>query len=271
MDNNQQKDTYGVVGKECPKCHYIRVESDTVPEWQCPQCGVAYAKVEPIVEATAQSKNEEEASTIEPTFQHDSKVATGDVVPKKKVIFIAVACLVVGYFAGREHLKYEVRSAIGSAFSGFSSALNTGIGSASTEPEAKAKPPSFDNPFITKPGPITASLISKGFEPSNPSARQYDDFINFTLNFKNTKERDIRAFEGVAQFMDLLDNELLSATVAINDPIGGLEQMEWPGQIEYNQFRDSHKRLRAAEYGNIKLKFELRKVLYTDGTVEEFK
>ncbi len=31
---------------ECPKCTYVRQEKDSiVPDWQCPNCGVAYAKV----------------------------------------------------------------------------------------------------------------------------------------------------------------------------------------------------------------------------------
>ena len=34
---------------QCPKCHYIRQQSDTSPDWQCPACGVAYAKVGTIV------------------------------------------------------------------------------------------------------------------------------------------------------------------------------------------------------------------------------
>lgn len=29
----------------CPKCGYLRQVTDTAPEWQCPKCGVAYAKV----------------------------------------------------------------------------------------------------------------------------------------------------------------------------------------------------------------------------------
>ena len=32
------------VGKPCPKCNYVRTASDTSPDWQCPKCGVAYAK-----------------------------------------------------------------------------------------------------------------------------------------------------------------------------------------------------------------------------------
>ena len=30
---------------ECPSCQYVREEKDRViPDWQCPSCGVAYAK-----------------------------------------------------------------------------------------------------------------------------------------------------------------------------------------------------------------------------------
>lgn len=32
------------VGKPCPKCKYVRTTADTSPDWQCPKCGVAYAK-----------------------------------------------------------------------------------------------------------------------------------------------------------------------------------------------------------------------------------
>jgi hypothetical protein len=29
---------------QCPKCHYIRTEKDTNPDWQCPSCLIAYQK-----------------------------------------------------------------------------------------------------------------------------------------------------------------------------------------------------------------------------------
>lgn len=28
----------------CPKCHHLRQPNEAVPDWQCPACGVAYAK-----------------------------------------------------------------------------------------------------------------------------------------------------------------------------------------------------------------------------------
>ncbi|MDB5803252.1 MAG: glutaredoxin family protein [Betaproteobacteria bacterium] len=30
--------------RSCPKCNYVRRETDTAPDWQCPSCRTAYAK-----------------------------------------------------------------------------------------------------------------------------------------------------------------------------------------------------------------------------------
>jgi len=32
------------VGKPCPKCRHVRQANEVAPDWQCPKCGVAYAK-----------------------------------------------------------------------------------------------------------------------------------------------------------------------------------------------------------------------------------
>jgi len=34
---------------ECPKCQYVRKASDTAPDYECPKCGVIYAKFVPAV------------------------------------------------------------------------------------------------------------------------------------------------------------------------------------------------------------------------------
>lgn len=34
----------------CPKCHYTRHPSDTAPEYECPKCGVVYAKFNAMTE-----------------------------------------------------------------------------------------------------------------------------------------------------------------------------------------------------------------------------
>jgi uncharacterized Tic20 family protein len=34
-------------GKPCPKCSHVRSGAEAAPEWQCPKCGIAYAKYVP--------------------------------------------------------------------------------------------------------------------------------------------------------------------------------------------------------------------------------
>jgi hypothetical protein len=34
-------------GRPCPRCAYVRTPRDTHPDWQCPQCGIAYLKYRP--------------------------------------------------------------------------------------------------------------------------------------------------------------------------------------------------------------------------------
>src|SRR5262245_12442538 len=41
------------VGKPCPKCQYKRTASESAPDWQCPKCGVAYAKFVAAQQGTA--------------------------------------------------------------------------------------------------------------------------------------------------------------------------------------------------------------------------
>lgn len=32
----------------CPKCGYVRKTDDAAPDYECPQCGVIYAKARPV-------------------------------------------------------------------------------------------------------------------------------------------------------------------------------------------------------------------------------
>lgn len=34
---------------ECPKCHYVRKTTDSVPDYECPKCRIIYAKFDPLV------------------------------------------------------------------------------------------------------------------------------------------------------------------------------------------------------------------------------
>ena len=43
----------------CPKCNYQRNADDHVPDWQCPSCGIAYAKFQQSAEPATPTEPEE--------------------------------------------------------------------------------------------------------------------------------------------------------------------------------------------------------------------
>src|SRR5258706_176524 len=64
--------------RSCPKCSYTRKASDTgVPDWQCPSCGVAYAKFLEQSQAPAPSR---------------APVLSAQVAPGKVVMFATSWC-----------------------------------------------------------------------------------------------------------------------------------------------------------------------------------
>ena len=43
--------------KQCPKCGYVRQPSDMAPDYECPNCGVVYAKVEAMMKKTEEPED----------------------------------------------------------------------------------------------------------------------------------------------------------------------------------------------------------------------
>jgi hypothetical protein len=130
--------------------------------------------------------------------------------------------------------------------------------------------PRTSKEVAAEPSPLEISLISKGFKRANARAMDFEDDITFGLRIKNVSKKDIRAFDGVITFTDLLDNEILSSQLTINDPVCADSVVSWSGSIKYNQFLERHQRLRNEDQANIKLKFKPRKVLFKDGNAKVF-
>lgn len=241
---------------QCPKCGYepTMSEMQASPE-QCPNCGVYYAKVMAATKAHASLG--------------DPQVSQGDaVLQARKSQAAVVAALVIGlflgYFAGREHVKYEFRSALQDSLAGLGAAFGGGAKSTPTKTTSKA-PEVSPKPEITSPI-MTGAVLDKGFFEGEYG----QDSITLDMQFGNESGRDIRAFEGVMTFRDLLGNLILNLNVAINEPIAKGQKVNWAGGIDYNQFKDSHQRLRSEPLENIKADFRVGKILYSDGELKEF-
>jgi hypothetical protein len=135
---------------------------------------------------------------------------------------------------------------------------------------AKAMKAADQDPKIEGPMPVEVVLVSKGFKNKNIQAGEFQDYITFDLKLINKTDRDIRAFDGTVIFRDLLDNRISSVKLVIDDPLGRDETRRWSGLIKYNQFDNNDQRLRDTSDANIKVAFSPRKVLFQDGTSQDY-
>lgn len=241
---------------QCPKCQYepTMAEMQQSPDC-CPSCGVYYSKVAALSAASAMA-----APTAKVTFAQ-----WADSNPAIKWIAALVVGLIVGYFAGREHVKYEIRSVMAESLSGLGSLFGGETKQVATQNQPRTDVPGQRK--LAQASPMMVLLSHKGFSP-DPSTKREQITIRLTLS--NRGPGDIRAFDGVLRITDLLDNEILSTKISVNELIKQGQIVPWDGAIDFNRFIDRHRRLRDEPTENLKLQFEMKKVLYSDGRLEEF-
>lgn len=183
---------------------------------------------------------------------------------RTKIITACVVCLVIGYFAGREHIKYQMRTAMQDAVKEFQTGLSAAFGGG--EPQEKKEEPATP----VNEQPIVASLVKKGFSPKDIYNGKYEEEVTISVNFENKTGKEIRAFDGVLEFTDLLDNRIIGSRIEINESIAPDSALSWEGALEYNQFMNEHERLRSEPKDNLKVAFHAGKVLFADGTTKEY-
>jgi hypothetical protein len=246
----------------------VRKSTDIAAEGECPSCGIIYAKFRPA------GAGPHRASTASrPTSSASSATATPYKIAeryKTKMptwIIPALLGLILGYFVGREHIKYEIRQTFQAAAEGVKRSVGAALSGSimSSEPDKKEAP----SPKLKEPAPFSIALNKKSFQAADYRAG-IQAAITFALTFDNLTSKDIRAFEGVLTFTDLLDNTILSAKLAINDPVSSGSQLNWSGQLDYNQFMDKHQRLKNQEFQNLKIRFDTKKILFSDSSIKEY-
>lgn len=92
---------------KCPKCSYERKAADQAPDYECPNCGIIYDKYRPPNASAIISNSSRETKSQTDNIDSISSAAKKSNIQQWIIpIFIG---LVVGYFSGREHIKYELR------------------------------------------------------------------------------------------------------------------------------------------------------------------
>lgn len=270
-DVNTKK--YAVCGRRemktnCPKCGHVRTpkEDKEFPRYECPKCGIVYSKYIKNQPKTAARKTPKLAN---PKTTNAAETKNDDNLLKKKNEKIALAVavilsLIIGYFAGREHIKYEMRQAMTEAANTFKQNMSEIF-----TPNSDKKPNTPKKQQVSpKDKFLQVSLIKKGYRDFD--AEIGNKAVTFTLEFTNTLGKDMRAFDGVIIFTDLLDNPIKRLNLAYTKPINIYETVRWSGEMDYNQFMDSDRALRSKDLSDLNINLKLRKVLYADGSKEEF-
>lgn len=246
---------------QCPKCDYepTMTEIKQSPDC-CPSCGVYYAKFR----SAATGANDELKTIAVAPSAH--RVTFSDWVESNPSVRLAgtlIIGLVIGYFAGREHIKYEIKSAISDSFAG----LSTIFGGQSSATESKTEPLKLSqSKALGKPSPITAKLMDKGFYEGEYGQGQ----ITMDIGFLNGAGADVRAFDGVLIYTDLLGNEIINVNIAVNEPVTKGATLNWSGGIDYNKYMGSHNKLKNEPRENIRSSFVVKKILFADGRLQEF-
>lgn len=89
------------MAKTCVKCGYERQPTDTAPDYECPKCGVIYAKAEAALAASLQAGIKQVKSDVETVKNSKSKIST------KVVVFSIFVIVAIGLIGNNFFTKYK--------------------------------------------------------------------------------------------------------------------------------------------------------------------
>lgn len=260
--------------KKCGKCGYIRKSTDTAPDWECPECGIVYEKIESVtqnrykvdkkIKDTDRTDKENKQNKIKHDATEDNNRPSVSNKKrfdyKKYTMFYVLLSFVIGYFAGREHVKYEMRRIFKSGIESIADGINRGGDSKSSKTKVGGKKKK-EKEIKTLP----VKILDKRYEK-----KEYQDYISISLEFTNNLKKALRAYQGYTVFTDILGNKIITVTLKNQEIVAEGETFTWAGTINFNQFMQSHIELKNTSLDDLRIKFILDKVIYTDGTEEKF-
>ena len=120
----------------------------------------------------------------------------------KYVLIAMIVGLMIGFVAGREQMKYQIKSAV---VDGFAEIFSPSTGGDKKAPEVEKKQETKKK----ETAPIVvASLLNKGYEKQG-----YQDYITFSIKFENFGNKNIRAVSGEVEFQNILGEVILPVNI----------------------------------------------------------
>lgn len=172
-------------------------------------------------------------------------------------LFVLTA--VVSYFAGREHVKYEIRQAFTGAAERFGKGMaeamaplkNLGQGPASPPTESKVKPDTNKSKVLTFP----VRLESTEFQEMGGMG-----FIRVSLTIENPIDRPLKAFKGQLFIKDVFGKSIDERSLSYLNRVAAKSNASWSGVFQHAFI----------EKDQLVPELVIEKVAYEDGTIEEF-
>jgi hypothetical protein len=114
---------------------------------------------------------------------------------------------------------------------------------------------------------ISVKLLNKKYYPSNWEAGRYEDNLNLEFEYKNSSEKEIRAFTGIVTLMDIFDREFLRVNLTVDNKVpAGKTIKDSDKSLKINKFNDGHEKLVSTDMKNLKMKFIPISILFSDGS-----
>lgn len=265
----------------CPKCKYEPTpEEQSSSKGQCPSCGIFYEKY--IAQLKAKLNGDPPVDIPAPAKVWRHKPASAVIGDSQPVVVVdiqmrfwsMVVFMVKWAFAAIPALIIIalIITALTMFLTGFMSGLGKGQKVASYPSSltsgAADQVNTKENPAASKPVKaelISAVLVDKGF-----SEERFQKSNTFKISFENKTGRQVRAFEGIVVLSDLLGNVITRVRLSESEPDWSGDKILWSGSIDYNQFISKDQELKNASMDSLKMQFEIKKILYVDGELQEF-
>ncbi len=118
---------------------------------------------------------------------------------------------------------------------------------------------------------VTVNVVDKINRPTDYNAGRYLPFVEIKTSITNNTNCGIKGVQGVLYIDDLFGERILSLKWDFTGEViysGKTVTMNDYG-LEVNQFMDEHMKLYNTKYADLKFRYEVRQIVYTDGTVEK--
>ena len=112
---------------------------------------------------------------------------------------------------------------------------------------------------------VIVAVSDKEFRRADWRRGVYEDLIVLRLAFANQTDKPVSGVKGSLIFSDVFGTDFKMITLVYDEGIGPKGIASWVGDLRYNQFDESDKRLAHTDLDRIKVRWEPEAVLFADG------